>query len=165
MASMKAREYAPIERLDSAPIGPYVSPGQREEALSDALRGVDLGANDELVVGWLVRHLDNTTLRTLVSLIERARGAGMVHMLDIEASLADQARQKPADQARQKPADQACQKPASQAWQEPADRPDREDRPDQGDVPESAAGQRFEGRPSLRDWPSSWVAGNSGPGF
>jgi hypothetical protein len=157
MASMKAREYAPIERLDSAPIGPYVSPGQREEALSDALRGVDLGANDELIVGWLVRHLDNTTLRTLVSLIERARGAGMVHMLDIEASLADQARQKPADQV--------CQKPASQAWQEPADRPDREERPDQDDVPESAAGRRFEGPPSLRDWPSSWVAGNSGPGF
>jgi hypothetical protein len=157
MASMKAREYAPIERLDSAPIGPYVSPGQREEALSDALRGVDLGANDELIVGWLVRHLDNTTLRTLVSLIERARGAGMVHVLDIEASLADQARQKPADQA--------CQRPASRAWREPADRPDREDRADQDGVPESAAGQRFEGPPSLRDWPSSWVAGNSGPGF
>jgi hypothetical protein len=157
MASMKAREYAPIERLDSAPIGPYVSPGQREEALSDALRGVDLGANDELIVGWLVRHLDSTTLRTLVSLIERARGAGMVHVLDIEASLADQARQKPADQA--------CQRPASQAWREPADRPDREDRADQDGVPESAAGQRFEGPPSLRDWPSSWVAGNSGPGF
>lgn len=141
MASMKAREYAPIERLDTAPVGPYVAPCQREEALSDALRGVDLGANDELIVGWLVRHLDNTTLRTLVSLIERARGAGMVHVLDIEASLADQARQKPADPA------------------------DREDQPDQDDVPESDAGQRLEGPPSLRNWPSSWVAGNSGPGF
>jgi hypothetical protein len=76
MTSMKAREYAPIERLDTAPIGPYVPPGQREEALSDALRGIELGANDELIVGWLVRHLDNSTLRTLVSLIERVRSTG-----------------------------------------------------------------------------------------
>jgi hypothetical protein len=139
MASMKAREYAPIERLDSAPTGPYVPPDQREEALSDALRGVDLGANDELIVGWLVRHLDNTTLRTLVSLIERARGAGMVHVLDIEASLTDQARRKP----------------------------EREDRSNREDPPEPAAGPSApaEDPPFARNWPSSWVAGNSGPGF
>jgi hypothetical protein len=144
MASMRAREYAPIERLETAPIGPYVPPGQREEALSDALRGVDLGANDELIVGWLVRHLDNTTLRTLVSLIERARGAGMVHMLDIEASLANQARQQLAD------------------------RPDGEDRPE-AQALESPADSRADSRdkepPAVRNWPSSWVAGNSGPGF
>jgi hypothetical protein len=137
MASMRAREYAPIERLDAAPIGPYVPPDQREEALSDALRGVDLGANDELIVGWLVRHLDNTTLRTLVSLIERARGAGMVHVLDIEASLANQARQQLAG------------------------RPEREARPDGEDRPEPATREE----PVARNWPSSWVAGNSGPGF
>jgi hypothetical protein len=142
MASMRAREYAPIERLETAPIGPYVPPGQREEALSDALRGVDLGANDELIVGWLVRHLDNTTLRTLVSLIERARGAGMVHMLDIEASLANQARQQLANRP---------------------DRSEREARPDGEDRPEDQAGG--DGAPAVRNWPSSWVAGNSGPGF
>jgi hypothetical protein len=145
MASMRAREYAPIERLETAPIGPYVPPDQREEALSDALRGVDLGANDELIVGWLVRHLDNTTLRTLVSLIERARGAGMVHMLDIEASLANQARQQLAD------------RPEREA------RPDGEDRPE-AQALESQADSRGEA-PAVRSWPSSWVAGNSGPGF
>jgi hypothetical protein len=137
MASMRAREYAPIERLETAPIGPYVPPGQREEALSDALRGVDLGANDELIVGWLVRHLDNTTLRTLVSLIERARGAGMVHVLDIEATLAKQARQQLAD------------------------RSDGEDRPDGEGRPEAETSDE----PAARTWPTSWVAGNSGPGF
>jgi hypothetical protein len=146
MASMRAREYAPIERLETAPTGPYVPPCQREEALSDALRGVDLGANDELIVGWLVRHLDNTTLRTLVSLIERARGAGMVHMLDIEASLANQARQQLADR-REREA-----------------RPDGEDRPE-AESREESAGLRGEAAPAARSWPSFWVAGNSGPGF
>jgi len=146
MASMRAREYAPIERLETAPIGPYVPPGQREEALSDALRGVDLGANDELIVGWLVRHLDNTTLRTLVSLIERVRGAGMVHMLDIEASLANQARQQLANRQDQL---------------EPEDRPDGEDRPVGEERPEAEA----RAEPAALNWPSSWVAGNSGPGF
>jgi hypothetical protein len=149
MASMRAREYAPIERLETAPIGPYVPPGQREEALSDALRGVDLGANDELIVGWLVRHLDNTTLRTLVSLIERARGAGMVHMLDIEASLADQARHRPVE------------RPEAEPWPEAEARPEAEGRPDGEDRP--AAETREES--ARRTWPASWVAGNSGPGF
>jgi hypothetical protein len=146
MASMRAREYAPIERLETAPIGPYVPPGQREEALSDALRGVDLGANDELIVGWLVRHLDNTTLRTLVSLIERARGAGMVHVLDIEASLASQARQQLA--AREAGS-------AGPVESVESARPDGEDRPEAETREERAA----------LNWPSSWVAGNSGPGF
>ena len=144
---MRAREYAPIERLETAPIGPYVPPGQREEALSDALRGVDLGANDELIVGWLVRHLDNTTLRTLVSLIERARGAGMVHMLDIEASLASQARQ------------QLEGRPKREA------RPDGEDRPEAREETEVRGEVCAEDAPAARNWPSSWVAGNSGPGF
>jgi hypothetical protein len=100
MAGMKARDYAPIERLDTAPTGPYVPPNQREEALCDALRGIDLGANDELTVSWLVRHLDNPTLRTVVSLIERVRGAGMVDMLDVEASVVDHARPTADEQAR-----------------------------------------------------------------
>jgi hypothetical protein len=85
MTGMRARDYAPIERLDAAPTGPYVPPEQREEALCDALRGVDLGANDELTVSWLVRHLDNPTLRTVVSLIERVRA------LDVEESVVDHA--------------------------------------------------------------------------
>jgi hypothetical protein len=75
MAGMRAHDYAPIERLDAAPTGPYVPMGKREEALVDAFRGVDRGANDDLIITWLARHLDNATLRTVVSLIERARCA------------------------------------------------------------------------------------------
>jgi hypothetical protein len=78
---MKSPEYVPIEALNSAPTGPHVPAAEREDALRDALRGVDLGGHDELVVGYLARHLDQPTMRTLVSLVERARGAGMVDPL------------------------------------------------------------------------------------
>jgi hypothetical protein len=84
---MRARDFAPIKRLDEAPAGPYADAGFREEALSDALRGVDLGAWDELTIGFLVRHLDSVTMRTLVSLVERARCAGIAHALDTENAL------------------------------------------------------------------------------
>jgi hypothetical protein len=65
-----------------------MSPGQREEALSDALRDIELGAYDEMTIGWLARNLDNPRLRAIVSLIERTRGADPENMLDIEASFA-----------------------------------------------------------------------------
>jgi hypothetical protein len=51
----------------------FVGPQLREVALRVALRGVELGSQDERIVGWMVRHFDDPTLRTVVSLIERAR--------------------------------------------------------------------------------------------
>jgi hypothetical protein len=92
---MKARQYTEIKPLHEMPAGPWVDQGDREEALSDALRNVELGAYDELIIGWLVRHTDNPTMRTLVSLIERVRDAGAVGVVDLEAALQRRAQERP----------------------------------------------------------------------
>ncbi|MGC9669837.1 hypothetical protein ACNTMW_25260 [Planosporangium sp. 12N6] len=76
MTSMRARHYAPLTPLETEPVGPYTAPGQREEALWDALRGVELGRHDERTMIWAVRSLDNSTLRVIVSWLERVRLAG-----------------------------------------------------------------------------------------
>ncbi len=72
---MKLSEYAPMEPLDHQPGGGYVDPQDREAVLREALRGVELGAYDERIVAWMVRLFDDSTMRTVVSLIERARRA------------------------------------------------------------------------------------------
>jgi hypothetical protein len=84
MSSMKARHYAPVAPLDTEPLGPYTDPEQREEALRDALRGVDLGTYDEKMIAWVLKRFDNSTLRVLVSWMERARTAGMADVLDAD---------------------------------------------------------------------------------
>jgi hypothetical protein len=89
---VKARQYTEIKPLHEAPAGPRVDQGDREEALSDALRGAQLGAYDEQVIGDLVRHADDPFLRTLVSLFERVRDAGAVSVLDLELELQRRAR-------------------------------------------------------------------------
>lgn len=70
---MRAADYAPKGPLERVPAGAYVPPGQRADALADALRGVELGAYDEQIVAWMVRMLDDPTLRTIVSLALRVR--------------------------------------------------------------------------------------------
>ena len=72
---MKLSDYAPMEPLDHQPGGGYVDPQDREAVLREALRGVELGAYDERIVAWMVRLFDDSTMRTVVSLIERARRA------------------------------------------------------------------------------------------
>jgi hypothetical protein len=84
---MRAHHYAPIAPLDTEPVGPYTDPQQREEALRDALRGVDLGTYDERMIAWTLRTLDNSSVRVVVSWLERTRGAGMINLLDAEAEL------------------------------------------------------------------------------
>ncbi|MCW2640446.1 MAG: hypothetical protein JWP76_2752 [Dactylosporangium sp.] len=84
MASMRARHYAPVAPLETEPLGPYTDPEQREEALRDALRGVELGRYDERMLAWTLRQFDNSTLRVFVSWMERARTAGMVDVLDAD---------------------------------------------------------------------------------
>jgi hypothetical protein len=64
---MKARQYVAIEPLHEMPTGDYVDYGHREEALSDALRGVEMGAYEQ-IKSWLVRHLDDPTMRTAAPL-------------------------------------------------------------------------------------------------
>ncbi|MGC9667101.1 hypothetical protein ACNTMW_11165 [Planosporangium sp. 12N6] len=76
MSSMKACHFTPVAPLHTQPVGPYATPGDCEAVLSDALRGVVLGGYDELICAWLVRHLDLSTLRVLISLLERVRVAG-----------------------------------------------------------------------------------------
>ncbi|GAA1797144.1 hypothetical protein HC028_19825 [Planosporangium flavigriseum] len=88
MSSMKARHYAPIAPLETEPFGSYTEPEQREEALRDALRGVELGTYDQRMIDWTVKRFDNSALRVLVSWLERTRKAGVVAALE-----ADQARQ------------------------------------------------------------------------
>ncbi|GAA1822048.1 hypothetical protein HC028_23155 [Planosporangium flavigriseum] len=89
MSSMKARHYAPVAPLETEPIGSYTEPEQREEALRDALRGVELGTYDQRMIDWAVKRFDNSALRVFVSWLERARKAGVVGAL--EASQARQA--------------------------------------------------------------------------
>jgi hypothetical protein len=45
---------------------------------------VDLGRYDERMIAWTLKQFDNSTLRVLVSWIERARTAGMVEVLDAD---------------------------------------------------------------------------------
>lgn len=72
---MKATDYAPSTPLESRPGGGFVPSAQRLEALRDALSGVELGAFDVRILTWLASW-DDTTVRTVVSLLMRARAAG-----------------------------------------------------------------------------------------
>lgn len=87
VGTVKARHYAPVAPLDTEPLGPYTEPAQREEALRDALRGVELGNHDERIVAWALRAFDNSTLRVIVSWLERTRGAGIQEAVDAENEL------------------------------------------------------------------------------
>lgn len=68
----------PIGPLDVEPVasGAYPTSEQQASQLQHVLRGVDLGTYDERIIAWAVRTLDDGTLRTLMSWIERARLAG-----------------------------------------------------------------------------------------
>jgi type II secretory pathway component PulM len=81
---MKAQHYAPIAPLETEPLDSYTEPEQREEALRDALRGVELGTYDQRMIDWCVKRFDNSALRVLVSWLERVRQAGVVDVLEID---------------------------------------------------------------------------------
>jgi hypothetical protein len=86
MESMKARHYAPVEPLETEPLSSYTDPQHREEALRDALRGVELGTYDQRMIDWAVKRFDNSALRVFVSWLERVRKAGVVAALDAESA-------------------------------------------------------------------------------
>jgi hypothetical protein len=67
--------YAPGGPLDTAPVGGYTPSNRRREAYTVALDGAELGNYDKRIIDWLC-GLDDTTNRTIVSLIWRARKAG-----------------------------------------------------------------------------------------
>ena len=60
--------------LESAP-GGFVPEAERSVILTDVLAGVELGAWDRRVVGWLA-GLDTSTALTIASWIARSRVAG-----------------------------------------------------------------------------------------
>ena len=60
--------------LESAP-GGFVPEAERSVLLAEVLGGVELGAWDRRVVGWLA-GLDTSTALTIASWIARAREAG-----------------------------------------------------------------------------------------
>ena len=60
--------------LESAP-GGFVPEWERSVILTDVLGGVELGAWDRRVVGWLA-GLDTATALTIASWIERSRARG-----------------------------------------------------------------------------------------
>jgi hypothetical protein len=66
--------YAPAGPITESPSGGFAERNVREEAITAALAGVELGAYDERVIAWLLNG-DDPTLRTVVSLIWRARQA------------------------------------------------------------------------------------------
>jgi len=82
--TVRAREYAPVEPLDVEPSGPAADPIQREQALRDALRGVQLGEYDERIIRWILCRLDNWTLRVVVSLLERTRDVAVTDFVKLE---------------------------------------------------------------------------------
>ncbi len=67
--------YTPTAALDSEPPGGYCQPEVRYRAFRAALAGVDLGSFDIRIIHWLVGW-DDPTVRTVVSLLWRARQAG-----------------------------------------------------------------------------------------
>ena len=63
----------PAGPLESAPDG-FVPPEERTVVLAGVLDGVELGAWDRRVAGWLT-GLDTSTLLTIASWIARSRAA------------------------------------------------------------------------------------------
>jgi len=64
----------PAGPLESAPRG-FVPEAERPAILADVLGGVELGAWDRRVAGWLA-GLDTATMLTVASWIARARAGG-----------------------------------------------------------------------------------------
>ena len=69
--------YIPAAPVESQPFeGGFQPWGVRREAFAAVLEGVPLGAYDRRMIEWLVQ-LDDTTCRTLASVMWRCRVAGL----------------------------------------------------------------------------------------
>jgi hypothetical protein len=67
--------YIPAGPVEAAPYLSCCPPEVRQEAFSAVLEGVETGAYDRRIVAWLTRW-DDTTCRTIASLMWRCRRAG-----------------------------------------------------------------------------------------
>lgn len=79
--------YVPTGPLEQPPSG-YRAAECRPAAMAHVLRGVQLGAYDERIIAWIVQW-DDSTIRTIASLIERARGAACAEHICLEAAQVD----------------------------------------------------------------------------
>ena len=61
--------------VETAPTGPFQPANIRLEAFAAVLAGIDMGAYDDRIMAWLA-GLDDTTCRTVASLLWRCRQAG-----------------------------------------------------------------------------------------
>jgi hypothetical protein len=75
MTGQSPLEYIPAGPLEVAPSGPFQPPPVRLAAFEAVLRGVEHGAYDHRILDWLA-GLDDTTCRTVASLLWRCREAG-----------------------------------------------------------------------------------------
>ena len=93
--------YIPAGPVETAPCAGYCQPATRQAAFGAVLQGVEIGAYDERLIGWLA-GLDDPTCRTIASLMWRCRLAGATHLaarLDglrrlLDAVLADEHRSR-----------------------------------------------------------------------
>jgi hypothetical protein len=69
-----AEDPIPAGPLEQEPAGPFIPHGERLMMLREALGEVELGAYDRRILNWLAGW-DTSTIRTLVSLITRAKAA------------------------------------------------------------------------------------------
>jgi hypothetical protein len=67
--------YIPAGPIETAPTGPFQPADVHLEAFDAVLAGVDMGAYDHRIIAWLA-GLDDTTCRTVASLLWRCRQAG-----------------------------------------------------------------------------------------
>ena len=67
--------YVPDGPIEAAPYLGFCPPEVRQEAFGAVLEGVELGAYDERIIAWLTQW-DDTTCRTIASLLWRCRLAG-----------------------------------------------------------------------------------------
>jgi hypothetical protein len=67
--------HPPTGPAEQAPAGPFLTEPQRRALLAQALAGVELGAHDQRVLDWLAGW-EPATVRTIASLLSRARAAG-----------------------------------------------------------------------------------------
>jgi hypothetical protein len=94
---MRAHDYVKAEPLEQPPAGTYTPEGQRREAVLDALRGVELGAHDRRIIGWMTSRLDDATNRTIVSLLLRLRDTSVLGMMALLERIEEQAKKARAE--------------------------------------------------------------------
>ena len=67
--------YIPAGLVEAAPYLGYCPPELRQEAFAAVVEGVETGAYDRRIIAWLAQ-CDDTTCRTIASLLWRCRLAG-----------------------------------------------------------------------------------------